>query len=77
MSRIRDTFLEILRIEHGEPPLTFNRKERTELMKSISREDFLDLDPYEDKQKEIEDRAAKQEFHDDMKSEDEMIYGKD
>ena len=47
------------------------------MQRSISREDFLDLDPYEDKQKEIEDRAAKQEFHDDMKSEDEMIYGKD
>lgn len=34
MSRIHDAFLETLRVEHGEPPSTFNCKKMLEIIKS-------------------------------------------
>jgi len=44
-------------------------------MKSISRKDYLDTDPYRDKQKETEDRIAERDFRDDMEIEDRWVYG--
>ena len=44
-------------------------------MKSLSREDFLDRDPYGEDERERE--RAERDFRDDQRREDEMIYGKD
>jgi len=49
------------------------RQEGATMQISISREDYIDTDPYRDRKKEIEDRIAEQEFRDDARHEDELI----
>jgi len=52
MSRIHDAFLLTLRIEHGEPPLTFNWKKLVEIIKSetpVCTATFTNTEPIEEK----------------------------
>jgi len=46
------------------------------MQRSISREDYLDTDPYGDKEAERQERRDELEYRDDLALEDEKIYGK-